>query len=694
MTTATNLITGATAGAATKAGPKVFTPSREEAHLVLYTVIFCTLPHFQHISLATIAICLTLWAYHFTLHRWGLPKPGLMTQVLLAILLFAAAIGTNEGLTVEAFVSLLTLMIALKLFEQRRQGDEMTVIVLCYFLIVSGMFFDDSLLSTAYILACVLFTTAVLVHIQFPALALAASLALAWRLMLRALPLMALLFLLFPRIQGGLWGRPALLESNTGFADEISFGAIAKLAAKGDAAFRVTFADGFHPAKNQLYWRGIVLWDCQGDTWKQGLATLGPVKDMARTGRTAGYAITLEPHNQRWLFALDLPVRVDSQGSWLRDDYAIQRFRPVTSRLSYEGQSLVGGQALFQANRETHPARQLPAGGNPRTRELAARLRLGAGSDAEIVAKALAFYKQNHFTYSLAPEVAPPGVDAIDWFLFDSRSGFCEHFAASFAFLMRAAGVPARLVNGYFGGEENPLGGYWLIRQSDAHVWAEVRDGDVWRRVDPTLAVAPERGLASAGTAAGTEGRDSLLSQFRQSAVGQWLGAAFNAWDMVNNRWNQWVMAYSIADQFRLFSSFGIDLEKFKGIFQFLLIAAAVIGAAVFFVLALLFMRQPRRRDDQVTRTWQIFREKLKRTGIVPQDFHGPADLLAAIGAARPDLRPQAETIVNFYIAIRYREQATPAIVAAFRDAVRNFTTDRRSRFRPFGVREGTTTGC
>jgi transglutaminase-like putative cysteine protease len=370
-------------------------------------------------------------------------------------------------------------------------------------------------------------------------------------------------------------------------------------------------------------------------------------------------------------------LRVDSQGTWLRDDYAIHRSRPVTSRLSYEGQSLIGGQALFQADRDSRPGRQLPAGGNLRTRELAMRLRLGAASDAEIVAKALDFYKQNHFTYSMAPKVAPPGVDAIDWFLFDSRSGFCEHFAASFAFLMRAAGVPARLVNGYFGGEENSLGGYWLIRQSDAHVWVEVRDGDVWRRVDPTLAVAPERGLASAGAATSEEGRDSLLSQFRQSALGQWLGAAFNAWDMVNNRWNQWVMTYSIADQFRLFSSFGINFEKFKGAFQFLLIAAAVIGAAIFFVLALMLIWQPPRRGDQVARSWQIFRKKLRQAGIVPQDFHGPADLLAAVATARPDLRPQAETIVGFYIAIRYREQGTSEIIAALRDAVRTFSAGR-----------------
>ncbi|MDR2551347.1 MAG: DUF3488 and transglutaminase-like domain-containing protein [Desulfobulbus sp.] len=659
-----------------------FAPSRQEAHLVLYTVILCTLPHFFNISVPAILLCLVLWAYHFAAHRWSLPRAGLMTRTLLGVLLFAAAIVTNEGLTLEAFVSLLTMMIALKLFEQRHQRDEMTVVILCYFLIVSGMFFDDSILSTAYILGCILFTTAVLIHIQFPALALTPALALSWRLTSRAFPLMLLLFLVFPRIQGGLWGRPALLESNTGFADEISFGAVARLAVRGDAAFRVTFENGFRPTKNQLYWRGIVLWDCQGETWKQG-GQMRPAErdmDMGAQEERRGYTVTLEPHNQRWLFALDLPVRVTSQGSRLHDDFAIHRSRPVTSRLSYQGESILDLQPVYQPTEDDRPGLQLPRGGNPRARELASRLRRTAATDAEFVEKLFDFYRENRFTYSMTPAVAPSGTDAIDWFLFNSRSGFCEHFAASFAFLLRAAGVPARLVNGYFGGEENPFGGYWLIRQSDAHVWVEVRNGDFWQRIDPTLAVAPERGLENARVATGAEGRDSLFSQFKQSAVGQWTASLFNAWDMANSRWNQWVMEYSFADQFRLFASLGIDLEKFKGLFQLLLIAVAVLGATVFFFLALAFMRKMPREGDQVARTWRVFREKLEQAGVIAHDYQGPADLLKAVTAARPDLRGRAEVIIDFYIAIRYREQATAEMLAAFRQAVRQFRPGRPGR--------------
>ncbi|MCL2789846.1 MAG: DUF3488 and transglutaminase-like domain-containing protein [Desulfobulbus sp.] len=658
-----------------------FAPSRQEAHLVLCTVILCTLPHFFNISGSVILLCLALWAYHFALHRWSLPRVGLMMRTLLGVLLFAAAIVTNEGLTLEAFVSLLTMMIALKLFEQRHQRDEITVVILCYFLIVSGMFFDDSLFSTAYIIGCILFTTAVLIRIQFPALALTPALALSWRLASRAFPLMLLLFLVFPRIQGGLWGRPALLESSTGFADQISFGAVAQLAVRGTAAFRASFENGFRPTKNQLYWRGVVLWDCRGDTWKQGGADMRPAaRRMEVPAERLGYAVTLEPHNQRWLFALDLPVRVTSQGILLRDDFAIYRSRPVTSRISYQAESALGVQSGYQPARDDRIGLQLPHGSNPQARELAAQLRRTAASDADLVEKVLDFYRENHFTYSMTPEVAPPGTDTIDWFLFNSRNGFCEHFAASFAFLMRAAGIPARLVNGYFGGEENPFGGYWLIRQSDAHVWAEVRDGGVWRRVDPTLAVAPHRGLENARVASGAEERDSLFSQFKQSAVGQWAASLFNAWDMVNSRWNQWVMEYSIADQFRLFASLGIDLEKFRGIFQFLLIAAAVVGATVFFFLTLVFMRKTPREDDQVGRAWRVFREKLGRAGVVAHDYQGPADLLEAVGAVRPDLRRQAEVIINFYIAIRYREQATAEMLAAFRQAVRSFRPGRPGR--------------
>ena len=307
---------------------------RPGAVAVPVTVILSTLLHLLNISPAAVLLCLVMWAYRLLALVRPLPMPGLPLRTAAGAFFFLVAILTNEGLTVEAFVALLALMISLKLFELDRQRDMVISGILCYFVIVSGMFFSDALLTTLYIALALIFNTAILIHVQQAGMGFARALRLAGRLALQATPFMLILFLLFPRLQGGLWRRPPQIDARTGFSEEIVPGRIASLAQSNDVAFRVTF-DGPAPPPELLYWRGIVLWQFDGIGWSRGSHLRSPAPAQPATANPVSYTLTLEPHQRHWLLSLDLPLAAPERGIWLMDDYALYSQRPVTGRIAY-----------------------------------------------------------------------------------------------------------------------------------------------------------------------------------------------------------------------------------------------------------------------------------------------------------------------------------------------------------------------
>jgi transglutaminase-like putative cysteine protease len=644
---------------------------------ILLSIVLCTLLHLANISIIAAMLCLAMWGYHLLALIRGLPAPGLVVKTVGGLLLFLVAVLTNDGLTVEAFVALLVLMISLKLFELRHQRDAMITVILCYFVIVSGMFFSDSLLATIYIATIVLYNTAVLVHVRHPGIDMVPAIRLAGRLVLWALPLTVVLFLVFPRIQGGLWGRPSLIAAQSGFTEEIAFGSIAELATNDDVAFRVTFA-GPLPAPENLYWRGIVLSQFDGQAWRREDGRGGLAKSWTAGNTSISYTLTLEPHHRQWLFALDLPTRVLLRGTWLSADHTIAAWRPVTSRISYQASSRMGAQPEARED-EYNQALQLPEGGNSRARQLATQWRRESSSDAEIIDRALAYFRSGNFRYTLNPGWSVAGTsaarDAIDQFLFTNRTGFCEHFAASFVFLLRAAGLPARLVGGYLGGQVNPYGGYLVVRQSDAHAWSEVLLDGSWQRIDPTTLVAPLRLQARAADFF-AEGEGDAFSLLGLTRLPKWLQPLGDGWDLLNSRWNLWVMQYSFASQTRLFSRIGIDLSISKGLVQAVFFGVVLLGASYFLLIALQRGNSP--QFDPVAREWRRFCATMARLGIPRKSHQGPIAYLEAIENRRPDLAGPARQVIDRYIAIRYNRQADPATLAAFQDAVRALAQQRR----------------
>lgn len=621
-------------------------------------------PHLGHMPLWGGPLCAALALWRVAVERGKTPFPH---KALLVLLTAAAAggilmhFGTLLGR--DAGVALLVVMIALKLMEMKTPRDTMVVLFLSYFLVITGFLYSQSIPMALYLFVVVWVTTTTMIgyHDVNRGLAVRPRLRLAGTLLIQAVPLMLVLFVLFPRVPQ-LWALPRDAHAGmTGLSDTMSPGAISQLIQSDAVAFRVQF-DGAPPPANQRYWRGPVLWDYDGRTWSTRTPPEGDAQ-VELLGEPLRYTLTLEPHNQRWLFALELPAALPPD-SRARADMQILSRNPVQNRLRYSLASHPRyrlGSELDDAERER--ALRLPPQTNPRTRELAARWRdSGAGAEA-IVDAALDMFRNQQFFYTLRPPLL--GTEAVDDFLFNTRAGFCEHYAGAFVYLMRAAGVPARVVTGYQGGAPNPLGDYFIVRQSDAHAWAEVwLAGRGWVRVDPTAAVSPDRieqGIAAALPVA------ELPLALAQLDVA-WLQRMRLSWDLVNNNWNQWVLGYGHERQRNFLSRFHASLASWQG-----MTIALVSGiAALLLAIALWTLwHVPRRGIDPVQAAYQRFCARLARRGITRAPHEGPVAFAQRAIAARPDLSQQIRQITDLYVGLRYR--AAPAAVDALRNAVRRF---------------------
>ncbi|MEO8005299.1 MAG: DUF3488 and transglutaminase-like domain-containing protein [Betaproteobacteria bacterium] len=656
---------------------------RHELRLVDLSAILISLamvmaPHTAHLPTwipALVAVILLARFYFGWLHK-RLPNK---------ILLVAVALGCAAGVAFsyrtlygrDVGVALLTVMMALKVMEMTTSRDTMVAVLLAYFLVITNFFYSQSIPTALYMLLVVWVITATMIGLQDrlgrPQLVEVARRAAA--MMLQGIPIMLALFLLFPRVQGPLWGLPQInYSAKTGLSESMSPGDVSSLSLSDGVTFRVLFEN--QPEKPaELYWRGPVMWNFDGRTWRPGLNLTARNATVDNLGPTLRYTVTMEPHDRSWIFAIDTPLIVPPDAYITTDRQLLSR-RVVRERLRYDMQSA----PRYRVDQNESPATlrsalRLPADVAPRARALAAQWRAEGGSDRDIVTRALGMFRSQPFMYTLEPP--PLGADPVDEFLFQTRSGFCEHYASAFTFLMRAAGIPARVVTGYLGGEINPVDGYLVVRQSDAHAWTEVwLPNEGWVRVDPTAAVSPlriERGRA----AAVPEAELALLE--RKSF--DWLRQARYAWDAVANTWNQWVLGYNPERQGRLLSKFG-----FRDVtWQDLVVILAVVSGLIILVLSLaLLYRINAARPDAIQRAWLSFCENMARRGTVRATSEGPRDFAARVSLQLPELREAAQRISALYIALRYENSgnARETDLAALRGAVRALRLERRQKAR------------
>jgi len=635
---------------------------------MLAVLLLVFAPHAGHLPLweSALIVALLLWRGIAARRQWRMPPPILRAALAFAALgAVYASYGRVSGQT--AGTALLCLMAALKLVELRERRDVMVMVFLMYFLLITHFLYSQEIWTSIYLLASCVAITALLIECQhLGALAPRQTLRKAGVMVAQALPLMLVMFVLFPRLPGPLWGLPsdAGATARSGLSDSMAPGDIAALIESNEVAFRVRF-EGPAPPPAQRYWRGPVFDHFDGRTWKRGWAPPRALLpgDVRYEGTPVRYELTLEATRQPWLLALDLPQAVNlPPDTRLNRDGELRARKPVIERIRYTLTSYpqYALDPVLDARMRTQLTR-LPKDRDPRAVALAERWKAQGLSDAAIVAAALTMIRTENFVYTLRPP--PLGVDSIDEFLFDTRRGFCEHYSSSFTFLMRAAGIPARIVTGYQGGTLNDVGGYYVVSQSDAHAWSEVWYDGRWHRVDPTAAVAPqriERGLDAA--IGSSEGLPAYLA--RRTA---WRDAVKLRWDWLNARWNGLVLGYGPELQQQFLERFGLaDLRS-------MILALTVLLTGGMSLVGLLLLRRaaPAQSPDRALREWQRLGRRLAARGYVQRGDEGPRDFIARVLRERPDWQHALQPAADLYLQARYLQAADATRLAALRAAVR-----------------------
>jgi transglutaminase-like putative cysteine protease len=632
---------------------------------ILISLALVIAPHAVHLPtwIPSLVAVVLLSRFFFGWRHRKLPKQWLLIAVALACtagvaLSYRTLYGRDVG------VAMLTVMMSLKVMEMTKPRDTMVVVLLAYFLVVTNFFYSQSIPTALYMLLVVWVITATMIGLQHQASrpGLVPVLRHAATMILQGIPIMLALFLLFPRVQGPLWGLPQInYSAKSGLSESMAPGDVSTLSLSDEVAFRVLFEN--QPQKpSQLYWRGPILWNYDGRTWRTGLNLSAPGPQVESLGPPLRYTVTMESHDRYWMFAIDLPLTVP-QGAYLTTDYQLLSRRIVRERLRYDMQS----SPQYRIGVDESPGtlrlgRRLPPGASPRSRALVEQWRAQGGSDRDIVARALGLFRDQPFTYTLEP----PKLDAdpVDQFLFETRSGFCEHYASAFTFLMRAAGIPARVVTGYLGGELNPVDGYVVVRQSDAHAWAEVwLPGEGWVRVDPTAAVSPlriERGLAAAVP--------NVDRPLLARTGFDWLKQSRYAWDAVANTWNQWVLGYNPDRQMRFLTQFGLADVTWQNM---VIILAAVSGVIILALSMALLFRINSQRLDPVQRAYLSYCDVMGKRGAARKSSEGPRDFAARVSMQFPELKETAQQISALYVSLRYAEGDNRGKLEALRDAIR-----------------------
>ena len=629
------------------------------------------IPLLPRVAPWVIALFFAACAARLLMNRHGARLLALPLKVVLfglgvggILLTYGTALGIEPGLSV------LLLLVSLKLLETNTVRDFLVVALLGCFLALCDLFFTQSFTTWLYVAAVFVLLTAALVHFHRgrDAGRFRSSARLGAVLLLQALPIVVLLFVFFPRSQQqfAMQFSQSLLTSG-GMSDSLSPGSIASLALGRETVFRADFPDGNAPSMSVMYWRAGVLWRGDGLTWVRGwqFETDNPLGPLG--GPAVRQRIIMQPHGARWIFALDRPASTVRgthalAGGFLTSD------RPVLKQMQYEVVSRPESRETTMPVNQRDKALAKPARISPHVLKLVNDWRAAHSGDREFVDAALHHFRNERFTYTLQPGTYV-SADPLDEFLFERRAGFCEHYAAAFASLMRVAGLPSRVVIGYHGGEYNARGRYVIVRQCDAHAWCEVwLKGVGWERVDPTEMIAPER-LSS--------GLDSFLESRAAAAPNATPPSAAAtglrelrrelrlAWDNVNYQWDLRILGFDEDSQRTALATLG-----FGGFAWMETLAWVVAVIALILGSIALWQRRPGRPPlDETARAYARFCRALAAAGLPREPWEGPArygERAAARFAGHAEIIRQ---ITALYTRLRYAPDAPPP--AVFLRAVR-----------------------
>ena len=584
---------------------------------------------------------------------WRRAMPAAL-RILLGIGVLLAVAAVSPGIGRDTACALLAGMLALKPSETITLRDGRSLVGFALFAPFATFLLDQGPLSLVLAMAAVLLALLALQCLARDEAGVHVTDGPRWwsgstgvlRLLALGLPLALAAFWLFPRLPSPLWGLPERALAKPGLSDNMTPGGWLDLMNDDSPAARVQFF-GPEPHPVQMYWRGPVLWDFDGRTWTQAQwLQPAPAAPMRPAGPGWDYQLDLEPTESRQMIVLDLPTSVPARAH-VSIDFSTWSDTPLNNVSRWRMRSAPAA----AAEPDLHPmlrnlALRLPSGFNPRTLALGRQWRRDAGSDTTgkadtaIADRALGWIR-SEFAYTLNVPLA--GRNEIDDFLFDRKEGYCEHFSSAFVVLMRAAGVPARVVTGYAGGYRNPIGGYWLVLNSDAHAWAEVwLPGRGWVRVDPTAAVAPERVY-------------DTLADRKPGLIGAFDGLvpAFNAADWMRRGWNDFVLGFNAQRQQDLLKPFGFGPLQGR---HLILLFATLAGLALAW-MAWLIARGERERDP-LLRAWHRLEGRYRRLGR-GRAPHEPAQAWAArVAADQPRAGDHLASLSQRFSDARYAATA------------------------------------
>lgn len=675
-------------------GVEVYRLPRTALIWILASLTAVTLPHVGRMPVWLTVLCVCCVGISILIFQGRMSHPGskIKTSIVFLVLFAIIAQYGRDIFSTDAIVGVLVVGISMKLLEMKKRRDVLMVIYLCYFTVLSEFIYSQSIVIALYMAFVILIITSALMSItqteefQRPM----RTLKLSGVVLLQSIPLMAILFLLFPRISP-LWSVP-LQSTNgiTGLSDEMAPGDIGDLTRSGDVAFRVEFG-GSIPAYNQLYWRGITLDRFDGRQWSRNRPRVNPqslnpralnseinvalwYQNIQLLGSSVPYNVIMEATQQNWIYTLMVP-QISNDRLWMRREFQVGTARPITQRFSYDAESYldhVVDETLGDRDRRRNTS--LPDEGNLQSRAFARQLYEESASDTEFVNAILQYIRDNEFFYTLSPSLL--GVDTIYDFLFNTREGFCEHYASAFTYLMREVGIPARVVLGYQGGEFNKYNGTLIVRQYDAHAWTEVwLEDQGWVRIDPTAAVAPDRvEFGSQFTLQEDENflDDELFSMLKYRSSSLLLNDLILRLEMIDYAWNRFVLNYDVGMQFSLFSRIFDSVNQKKIVMSLLALIFLFTGG-----VAILVLRKPTRKElAPVNALYLKFCKFLSDNGINRQPGETPMSYCARITAIQPQWSQDVAAITGLYMDIAFApntKQEADAKTRALKQAIRKF---------------------
>lgn len=643
--------------------------SRYALAWLLVAQAFCILPLFIYLPFWIPVLWLAALVWRVQIYRGAWRFPSNTNKLILSALSIGGLIWSYAGVIgVEPLVAFLVVSFVLKLVEARKRGDVLLIIYVGFITVSAQFLFFQTMFIAIYgCLSILLLLCAWNCTYRSHSVPLRGQLSASGSLLLQSIPLMLVLFVALPRL-GSLWHVPIPQNTGkTGFSDTMSPGDFSSLSKSREVAFRVSFLSDESraplPSRSLWYWRGLVLDEFDGRSWSLSKRQLFGRRNTQRgvpeswqleqdkDNKLLEYNVLMEPHQQQWIFTLMAPVFASSNYGrmYFTPNYLTRFAKPVSSRSNYRVISNLDYQAAPKEIFKNVKAQnlRLPQTGNPKSLALAKQWRDEGLSDREVIERALSMYRES-FTYTLQPPLL--GQDSVDDFLFASKRGFCEHFASSFSVLMRAAGIPARVVLGYQGGEYNPVENYIIVRQSDAHAWAELwLEGSGWIRVDPTAAVSPlriEQGLEQSLT----EDEKPLVSGL---FAGSWLYKLQLRLDALSYSWHTWVLGYDADQQKSLFKNMlGGDQAWRIGLFFISVIGIFMVG---YFIR--LTWQGRRGFDYPEQAVYFEFLKRLKKKGFVPEPNETPVEFANKVALDKPAWAPQLLAIARLYNRIAFESR-------------------------------------